>query len=139
MTCSGHFVHAWRPLVCGPGRAAMTRIHRASLFVLLLSSCSQSKDQGSGSVGQLRAALSSPPGQLTRLTPQDPSARVISFETGQVLPLALSSDRSILWAVNTPAQTVEAYAVTGKGLRHLQSTTVGVEPCAVAARGNGEA
>jgi DNA-binding beta-propeller fold protein YncE len=79
------------------------------------------------------------PRQLQRMEPEPAVKRVVSFETGQVRPLALSPDGSLLWVVNTPAQTVEAYRVTPTGLRLVQSTTVGLEPCAVAARSATEA
>ncbi len=61
------------------------------------------------------------------------------FETGQVRPLALSSDRSRLYALNTPDNRVEIFSVDSAGLTHLGSVEVGLEPCAIALRNDGEA
>jgi YVTN family beta-propeller protein len=58
----------------------------------------------------------------------------VLFESGQVRPLALSPDGRLLFAVNTPANQLEIFAVTPHGLRHLDSVPVGLEPVAVAAR-----
>src|SRR5437660_2506871 len=63
----------------------------------------------------------------------------VEFESGQVRPLALSPDRSRLFAVNTPDDRLEIFAVDGAGnLTHTGSVAVGLEPVAVAARTNGE-
>jgi DNA-binding beta-propeller fold protein YncE len=61
-----------------------------------------------------------------------------AFESGQVRPLALSPDRDMLFAVNTPDNRLEVYAVEHDGLEHLYSVPVGLEPVAVAARTNTE-
>jgi DNA-binding beta-propeller fold protein YncE len=61
-----------------------------------------------------------------------------AFESGQVRPLALSPDGKRLYAVNTPDNRLEIYAVKNKQLEHLQSVPVGLEPVAVAVRGSGE-
>ena len=60
------------------------------------------------------------------------------FESGQVRPLALSPDKSHLYAVNTPDNRLEIFEVTEKGLQHRGSVTVGLEPVAVIARSNSE-
>jgi DNA-binding beta-propeller fold protein YncE len=60
------------------------------------------------------------------------------FESGQVRPLALSPNGQRLYAINTPDNRLEVYNVTGSGLLHLGSVTVGLEPVAVAARDNDE-
>jgi YVTN family beta-propeller protein len=63
----------------------------------------------------------------------------VEFESGQVRPLALSPDRSRLFAVNTPDGRLEVFAVgAGGNLTHTGSVVVGLEPVAVAARTNGE-
>jgi YVTN family beta-propeller protein len=63
----------------------------------------------------------------------------VEFESGQVRPLALSPDRTKLFAVNTPDDRLEVFAVDGSGnLTHTGSVAVGLEPVAVAARTNGE-
>ena len=60
------------------------------------------------------------------------------FESGQVRPLALSSDGKHLFAVNTPDNRLEIFRVTSAGLTHKGSVTVGLEPVAVAARDDDE-
>src|SRR5215467_5697804 len=67
------------------------------------------------------------------------SGSFVEFESGQVRPLALSPDRSRLFAVNTPDDRLEVFTVDGAGnLTHTGSVAVGLEPVAVAARTNGE-
>lgn len=61
-----------------------------------------------------------------------------AFESGQVRPLALSSNRSQLYAVNTPDNRLEIYDVTNSGLAHRASVPVGLEPVSVAVRNSGE-
>jgi DNA-binding beta-propeller fold protein YncE len=56
------------------------------------------------------------------------------FESGQVRPLALSSDKRYLFAVNTPDNRLEVFRVDRNALRYITSITVGLEPVAVAAR-----
>src|SRR5262249_50985398 len=67
------------------------------------------------------------------------AASFVEFESGQVRPLALSPDGSHLFAVNTPDDRLEIFAVDGSGnLTHTGSVPVGLEPVAVAARTNAE-
>ena len=66
------------------------------------------------------------------------AASFVTFESGQVRPLALSPDGSRLFAVNTPDDRLEIFAVNGGDLSHVDSVPVGLEPIAVAARTNGE-
>ncbi|MFN8603282.1 MAG: beta-propeller fold lactonase family protein [Candidatus Binatia bacterium] len=61
-----------------------------------------------------------------------------TFESGQVRPLALSSDGKRLYAVNTPDDRLEVFAVGDRGLTPLASVTVGLEPVALALRDDGE-
>jgi DNA-binding beta-propeller fold protein YncE len=61
-----------------------------------------------------------------------------AFESGQVRPLALSPDRSRLFAVNTPDNRLEVFKVTAAGLEREASVPVGLEPIAVAVRSNSE-
>jgi DNA-binding beta-propeller fold protein YncE len=63
----------------------------------------------------------------------------VNFETGQVRPLALSPDQSRLFAINTPDNRLEIFAVDANGLTHTGSVPVGLEPIAVAARNDSEA
>ena len=58
------------------------------------------------------------------------------FESGQVRPLALSSDRNTLYAVNTPRNMLEILTVGAVGLTLRASVPVGLEPVAVAVRPN---
>ncbi len=60
------------------------------------------------------------------------------FESGQVRPLALSPSGKLLFAVNTPDNRLEVFAVNTGGLAHRASIPVGLEPVAVAARSDEE-
>jgi len=60
------------------------------------------------------------------------------FESGQVRPLALSPSGKLLFAVNTPDNRLEVFAVKAGGLIHRGSIPVGLEPVAVAARSDSE-
>src|SRR5262249_56568431 len=64
------------------------------------------------------------------------AASFVTFETGQVRPLALSPDGTRLFATNTPDNRLEIFSVSGAGLTHTDSVPVGLEPLAVAARSN---
>jgi YVTN family beta-propeller protein len=78
-------------------------------------------------------------GTLVVLTAGSASATFTTFESGQVRPLALSPDGTRLYAVNTPDDVLEIFAVDGSGnLAHTGSVPVGLEPVAVAARSNSE-
>jgi len=72
-----------------------------------------------------------------KFTTTTPSS-FVAFESGQVRPLAISVDGKKLFAVNTPDNRLEIFKVTEKSLVHQSSVPVGMEPVAVAARGNGE-
>jgi YVTN family beta-propeller protein len=66
------------------------------------------------------------------------AASFVTFETGQVRPLALSPDGNRLYAVNTPDNRLEVFAVNASGdLTHSRSIPVGLEPIAVAIRPDG--
>src|ERR1700675_1126279 len=62
----------------------------------------------------------------------------VTFESGQVRPLALSPDGTHLFAVNTPDDRLEIFDVNAGTLTHVTSVPVGLEPVAVAARSNSE-
>jgi DNA-binding beta-propeller fold protein YncE len=62
----------------------------------------------------------------------------ITFESGQVRPLAESPDGTTLFAVNTPNGTLEAFHIGAGSLTQIAHVPVGVEPVAVAARSNTE-
>ncbi|HTO06736.1 MAG TPA: hypothetical protein VMR86_06730 [Myxococcota bacterium] len=60
------------------------------------------------------------------------------FESGPVRPLALSPDKTKLFACNIPDGRLEVFQVGASGLRLIGSVPVGLEPVAVAARSNTE-
>jgi DNA-binding beta-propeller fold protein YncE len=60
------------------------------------------------------------------------------FESGQVRPLAISPDKTKLFAVNTPNNTLEIFHITPGGLALRARVPVGLEPVAVAARNDNE-
>ncbi|WP_226467398.1 Ig-like domain-containing protein [Luteimonas panaciterrae] len=62
-----------------------------------------------------------------------------TFESGQVRPLALNSDKTRLYAVNTPDNRLEIFDVTQTVPRLLDSVPVGLEPVAVSLRNDNEA
>src|SRR5262249_1991721 len=62
----------------------------------------------------------------------------VNFESGQVRPLALSPDRTRLFAVNTPDNRLGLFAVAPGGITPRGSGPVGLEPVAVAARSDTE-
>lgn len=60
----------------------------------------------------------------------------VNFESGQVRPLALSTDGQKLFAVNTPDNKLEIFS-TSAALTPIASVPVGLEPVAVAEDPNG--
>jgi len=73
------------------------------------------------------------------LTPAPSGASLfVTFESGQVRPLALSPDGSRLFAVDTPDNRLEIFTIGSSGLTHSWSVPVGMEPVAVAARTDSE-
>ena len=62
----------------------------------------------------------------------------VTFETGQVRPLALSPSGMRLFACNTPDNRLEVFSITAGNLTHIDSIPVGMEPVAVAARSDTE-
>ncbi|HKX32465.1 MAG TPA: hypothetical protein VJ302_32565, partial [Blastocatellia bacterium] len=65
-------------------------------------------------------------------------AKFTAFESGQVRPLAISPDRTRLFAVNTPDNSLEIFGLGSKGLTLQARVPVGLEPVAVASRGDDE-
>jgi YVTN family beta-propeller protein len=57
------------------------------------------------------------------------------FESGHVRPLALSEDKTHLFALNTPASRLEIFNVESGLPIFVESVVVGLEPVAVAVRG----
>jgi YVTN family beta-propeller protein len=77
---------------------------------------------------------------LTLLAPSLAGAgSFVAFESGPVRPLAMTPDGLHLYAVNTPDNRLEIFNVGTGGLTHSASVPVGMEPVAVAVRGNNEA
>ncbi len=72
------------------------------------------------------------------LVPAAPARAFVTFESGQVRPLAKSPDGTRLFACNTPDNQLEVFDISGGGFSHLASVPVGLEPVAVAARTNDE-
>jgi len=66
------------------------------------------------------------------------SLAYVTFETGQVRPMAMTADGNTLLAVNTPAGYLEIYDVQADGLSHRQSVPVGLEPVSVAVHSSNE-
>ena len=62
----------------------------------------------------------------------------ITFESGPVRPLAMSPDGSRLFVANTPDSRLEIFQIGAGGIAKTGSVQVGLEPVAVATRGNGE-
>jgi len=72
--------------------------------------------------------------QVGPALPPGPPASFTTFESGQVRPLAMSPDRQLLFAVNTPDNRLEVFRITDSRLVRTASIPVGLEPVAVAAR-----
>ncbi|MFP5284537.1 MAG: YncE family protein, partial [Thermoanaerobaculia bacterium] len=111
----------------------MARLYRERRFVLsLLASLSV--------LASLAAVL--PVGAGARRTGFEPSmvrsGRFALFESDQVRPLALSPSGKLLFAANTPDNRLEVFRIQDHGLEHRASSPVGLEPVAVAARGEDE-
>ncbi len=66
------------------------------------------------------------------------AADFVTFESGQVRPLALSANGRRLYVVNTPDNRVEILRVGRSGLVRAGSVSVGLEPVALALRNENE-
>jgi DNA-binding beta-propeller fold protein YncE len=64
--------------------------------------------------------------------------KFVTFESGQVRPLALSANGQRLYAVNTPDNRVEVFDVAGTKPVLLESIPVGLEPVALALAPDGK-
>src|SRR5438045_937675 len=93
----------------------------AYLAWVLVASC----QSGPQDVTQTSAAVTTAPSFL-------------EFESGQVRPLALSPNRGLLFAVNTPNDTLEIFTLGPGGPAFQARVPVGLEPVAVAARNDHE-
>ncbi len=63
----------------------------------------------------------------------------VTFESGQVRPLALSADGQSLLATNTPAGNLELFTINESGVTPRHTVPVGLEPVAVALRNDSQA
>ena len=63
----------------------------------------------------------------------------VNFESPQVHPIDLTPDGSLLLVANTADNRLEVFEVLPKGLLHLKSIQVGLEPVSVRARTDNEA
>ena len=72
------------------------------------------------------------PGPRPTVGPQS----YVNYESGQVRPIALSSDGQKLFAVNTPDARLEIFSV-GTSITPLASVPVGLDPVAIAEDPNG--
>ena len=101
---------------------------------LLISACGGG---GSGSTNSPPAGGNGPPpvpptgNNLSGPRPVAEPQAFVTYESGQVRPLALSADGQKLFAVNTPDNKLEIFSTIGE-LTPLASVPVGLEPVAVA-------
>ncbi|VAW50851.1 FIG00841528: hypothetical protein [hydrothermal vent metagenome] len=102
-------------------------------FVAAITGCSGSSD--TATTASDNSSTSSP--AQHKFIPTDASG-FVTFESGQVRPLAQSSDGKHLYAVNTPDNILEVFKVTNTALIHQYSIPVGLEPVAVAEAPNGD-
>jgi DNA-binding beta-propeller fold protein YncE len=96
--------------------------------------------QGQGAMHALKAVVKAAALAAPLLLAQVP-AQAASWwgtESGQVRPLAMSPDKSKLFVVNTPNNTLDVFSITGAGLSLIARVPVGLEPVAVAARSDNE-
>jgi YVTN family beta-propeller protein len=70
--------------------------------------------------------------------PRPAIGEFVTFESGHVRPLALSSNGQRLYAVNTPDNRVEVFDTTGATPSLIESIPVGLEPVAVALASDNE-
>src|SRR5262245_23205142 len=82
-------------------------------------------------------ALDRPP-SIAAIQAPTPGASFTEFESGQVRPMAMSSNGDRLFAVNTPNNTLEIFNVTPGGIALATRVPVGLEPVAVAAPNDSE-
>jgi DNA-binding beta-propeller fold protein YncE len=67
-----------------------------------------------------------------------PDGPFVAFESGQVEPLAQSTDGRFLFATNTPDNRLEILRILPGELRHVTSVPVGMEPVSVTVRSSNE-
>jgi len=104
-------------------------------IIVLLTMCIgiTSCDSGGGNDGG--GGNNPGPGTGTGPTPVvvERGQNFVTFETGQVRPLAKSPDGTKLFVLNTPNGSLEIFNISATGLTLNSSVPVGMEPTAVAA------
>jgi len=121
--------------------SVMKTVVQSQFFVLaisvtlMLSGCGGSS---SGSQSNNNAGTGDDPDVTGDSTPSTDDS-FVTFESGQVRPLALSEDGSTLFATNTPNGTLEIFSVLSEGLQLDHTVPVGMEPVAVALNGDMQA
>lgn len=109
------------------------RAIRTALACLAVSACGGGGNDGAPPVGNNPPPTIGPttgnrlPGPRPVAGPRD----FVTYESGQVRPLALSADGQKLFAVNTPDNRLEIFSVDAT-LTPLAAVTVGLEPVAIA-------
>ena len=85
------------------------------------------------------ATVSSPSaGASSAVSPPPTEPSFVEYESGQVRPIAMSTDGTRLFAVNTPNNTLEIFNITTGGLQFQARVPVGLEPVALALANNNE-
>ncbi len=102
---------------------------------VVASSCRQ---QESASISAQTAATSAQSALAQSRSNIGATPQFTTFESGQVRPLALSSDGHRLYAANTPDNRLEIFDVNGDRLDRRGSVSVGLEPVAIALRNDHE-
>ncbi|HHO69023.1 MAG TPA: hypothetical protein ENK12_08335 [Gammaproteobacteria bacterium] len=106
-------------------------------LAVLLSGCGGGSAGGEGDTAAGAPGAGAPRLTAQQFVPPGPSG-FVTFESGQVRPLALSADGKELYAVNTPDGRLEIFTVTATSLVHKASVPVGMEPVALAVRNASE-
>jgi DNA-binding beta-propeller fold protein YncE len=113
---------------------------RGLVVVVGLAACGSSGDGSpdapTGSSPDAAPVDAAPPDGPTSAVPP---GSLLTFESGPVRPLALSSDGTRLYVANIANGSLDVLSVTPEGLAVDGSVAVGVDPVAVALRDDGEA
>jgi DNA-binding beta-propeller fold protein YncE len=89
-------------------------------------------------IGAMLLIAADPAPSTATISTSSTEPSFIEFESGQVRPLAISPDRTKLFVVNTPDNTLEIFSIKSKGLALRDRVPVGLEPVAVAPRNDNE-
>ncbi|MCG8434116.1 MAG: YncE family protein [Gammaproteobacteria bacterium] len=116
-------IHLFRKSLVGAG------------LILLVTACGGGG--GDGEDNGVSTPEGPPPSSIPGPRPKSGPRDFVTFESGQVRPLALADDGSRLFAVNTPDNRLAIFTVDVAGLTLESSVPVGMEPVAVAEDGNG--